>query len=61
MKNDSERDEIERRRNDALRRYELAIAEANFAPVGTPEYREAMDNVRAALREIDETEADPPG
>jgi hypothetical protein len=58
MDDDPKRDDLERRRDDALRHYELAIAEANYASSGTPEYREAMQNIRDALLEIEEAEAD---
>ena len=58
MPNEHQRDERERGREDALRHYELAIAEASYAATGTPEYREAMQNVREALAEIDEADAD---
>ena len=58
MDHDPERDGLERRRDDALRHYELAIAEANYASIGSPQYREAMQHVRDALREVDEAEAD---
>ena len=60
MEHDPKRDELERRRDDARRHYELAIAEANYARIGTPAYREAMQNVRDAIREIDETDGDQP-
>ena len=57
MKNDPQRDAQERRRDDALRLYELAVAEAHLVPIGSPRYREAMQNLRDALRKVEEAEA----
>ena len=58
VQQDAKRDDLERRRGDAHRPLELAIAEANLAPLGSVRYREAMAGVRAASREVDEFEAD---